>query len=182
MLGPAAQSFPFHIEACRRTHARHPRTVRKEWPGIQGQWLYSQLPLLLPARPGVVRLGDCSLLLAGSEMDSKPRLKVIRDGHSQIVTIVSPPRVISYVYNVTFLQWSTHTTHQELSMLLLLLTAQPAAGRDLCVQLYSHTQVSGTLHIWASNFVIIKMNGFWTFLPRNPNSGNRRRGSSLGPL
>jgi hypothetical protein len=40
-----------------------------------------------------------------------------------------------------------HHPPPELSMLLLLLTAQPAAGRDLCVQLYSHTQVSGTLHI-----------------------------------
>ena len=40
-----------------------------------------------------------------------------------------------------------HPTTQELSMLLLLLTAQSAAGRDLYVQLYSHTQVSATLHI-----------------------------------
>ena len=51
----------------------------------------------------------------------------------------------------------------ELSMLLLLLTAQPATGRDLCVQLYSHTQVSGTLHIWASNFVLFKIEGVRKF-------------------
>ena len=36
----------------------------------------------------------------------------------------------------------TPPTPPELTMLLLLFTAQPAAGRDLCVQLYSHTQVS----------------------------------------
>ena len=41
----------------------------------------------------------------------------------------------------------THPPPTRNSLLLLLLTAQLAAGRDLSVQLYSHTQVSGTLHI-----------------------------------
>ena len=36
------------------------------------------------------------------EMDSKPRLKVIRDVYSRIVTLVSPPRVIRYVHNVCY--------------------------------------------------------------------------------
>ena len=35
------------------------------------------------------------------------------------------------------------------------------------VQLYSQTQVSGTLYIWASNIVLLKIIGFWK-LPRNP--------------
>ena len=66
--------------------------------------------------------------------------------------------------------------------MLLLLAAQPAAGRDLCVQLYSHTQVSGTLHIWASNFVIIKIIGFWKFLPQNPKIFRlRTEGLFIGP-
>ena len=75
-----------------------------------------------------------------------------------------------------------HTTTQELSMLLLLLTAQPAAGRELCVQLYSHTQVSGTLHIWASNFVLLKIIVFWKFLPQNPKIfGLQMEGLFIGP-
>ena len=41
----------------------------------------------------------CSLLAV--EMDCKPRLRFIRDGHSRIVIIVvSPPRVIRYVHNL----------------------------------------------------------------------------------
>ena len=40
-----------------------------------------------------------------------------------------------------------------------------SAGQRQTVQLYSHTQVSGTtLHIWASNFLILKIIGFWKFL------------------
>ena len=43
-----------------------------------------------------------------------------------------------------------------------------SAGQRQTVQLYSHTQVSGTLHIWASNFLILKIIGFWNFLAQNP--------------
>ena len=72
---------------------------------------------------------------------------------------------------------------QELTMLLLLLTAKPAAGRDLCVQLYSHTRVSETLHIWVSNFVLLKIKGFWKCLSSNPKIfGYGRKGYSLDPL
>ena len=67
-------------------------------------------------------------------------------------------------------------------MLLLLLTAKLAAGRDLYVQLYSHTQVSGTLHIWASNLVLFKIKGFWKILPQNPKMfRNQMEGLFIGP-
>ena len=47
---------------------------------------------------------------------------------------------------------------------------------------YTCTQVSGTLHIWASNFVFLKIIGFWKFLPQNKKIfGLRTEGLFIGP-
>ena len=57
-----------------------------------------------------------------------------------------------------------------------------SAGQRQTVQLYSHTQVSGTLHIWASNFFLLKIIGFWKFLPQNPKIFRlRTEGLFIGP-
>ena len=56
----------------------------------------------------------------------------------------------------------------------------PASSRQRLV--CTTVQVSGTLHIWASNFVLFKIIGFWKFWPQNPKIfGLRTEGLFIGP-